>query len=362
MALTKPILNSVVSWDVSLGQTFTFNVIGGDQVVGNTLYIINNATNTVVYTLNTTSYQYRAIVPPNASGLTNGTYYSAYIVTKNSSNQTSVASNTIQFYCYTTPTWNFSNISSGTTVNNSSVNPTLYYNQIQGEALADYTINLYDSGRNLLSTSGVKYTGSSASTQNVSFAFYGLEDNTAYFVEGIGHTTGGTLLNTGLIGFTVSYIAPESFNVLVVQNNCDEGYVTYYSLAYVNEGSSNPSPPNYYTYQGETGVDLRAEGSWVKWDSSNSNFIIPQNFTLKAWVLNPNVNTNLITLSNGVDNINIWYGYYLSDYSKVIVSLTVNTNQYFAYSNLIDTPATNQELCIQIRKINNLYEVILGVV
>ena len=39
MALTTPILNSVPAWDVANGQIFTFNVIGGDQVVGNILYI-----------------------------------------------------------------------------------------------------------------------------------------------------------------------------------------------------------------------------------------------------------------------------------------------------------------------------------
>ena len=37
MALTTPILNSVAAWDVNNGQTFTFNVIGGDLVNGNKL-------------------------------------------------------------------------------------------------------------------------------------------------------------------------------------------------------------------------------------------------------------------------------------------------------------------------------------
>lgn len=362
MALTKPILNPVNAWDVSNGQTFTFNVVGGDQVLGNILYIVDNATNTVVYTLSTVSFKYEAVVPSNASGLENGNYYSAYIVTKNSLNQTSVASNTIQFYCYTTPTWYFSNISPSTTINNSSVMPILYYNQIQGEALSDYTINLYDSGRHLLSTSGIKYTGSSASTQTVSFTFYGLEDNTAYFVEGVGHTVGGTLLKTELIGFTVSYVAPESFDVLLVQNNCDDGYITYYSLAYIIEGDSNPSPPPYFVSQGKVGVDLTGDGSWVKWDSSNSNFIIPQDFTLKAWVLYPNIDTDLITLSNGIDNIIIQLNYYPFDRTKLIASVSVNNNQYFAYSNLINKPSNTAELCIQMRKVNNLYEVVLGVV
>lgn len=370
MALTKPILNSVSSWDVANGQTFTFNVIGGDQVVGNTLYIVNNSTNVVVYTLNTTSYQYKAIVPANAVGLSNGTYYSAYVITRNSSNETSVASNSIQFYCYTTPSWAFSNISSGSIVNNSSVAPEVSYNQLQGEALGDYTINLYNSSQNLLASSGKKYTGSSASSQIVSFAFYGLEDNTEYYLRAFGTTVGGTSLDTGFIGFTVSYISPESFDVLVLQNNCEYGYITYYSLAYAVEGTSNPSPPSYVVNGGETGVDLTSSGSWVQFDSSTSNFIIPQNFTLKAWVINPIIGEDLITLTdeNG-QTITLHYGYYPFSDSEVCVSLIIRSydgtdyyNSYMCYSNLISVPTGSQTLCIQVRRIEDLYDVVIGVV
>ena len=42
MALSKPILNSIPAWDTSDGQNFPFSVSGGDIVIGNNLYIINN--------------------------------------------------------------------------------------------------------------------------------------------------------------------------------------------------------------------------------------------------------------------------------------------------------------------------------
>lgn len=361
MALTKPILDTVNSWDVSSGQTFSFNVVGGDQVVKNTLYILNNATNVVVYSLTTTTLQYKSVVPPNAPGLSNGIYYSAYVVTYNSNGQTSVPSNSIQFYCYTTPSWSFSNISSGTIVNNSSVVPIVAYSQNQGEALNDYTINLYSASQNLLSTSGTKYTSSSASSQSVSYAFYGLEDNTIYYVRAFGHTSGGTSLDTGFINFSVSYTSPESYDLLLLRNNCNDGYITYYSLAYAIEGSSNPSPPTYSNNVGGVGVNLKNSNAWVEWNQTNSNFIITDNFTLKAWVYSPNINSNLITLSNSNYNIKIDYELYPFDTTKVIVSLLVD-NGYYIYSNPILIPQSNKVLCIQLRKINNIYEILLGVV
>lgn len=349
MALTKPILNNVVAWDTANGQTFTFNVIGGDAISGNTLYILDNSTNTVVYTLTTTSFQYKSVVPPNAVGLVNGTYYSAYIITTDGNGNYSPASNVIQFYCYSTPSWAITNITQGMVVNNSSIAPSATYSQAQGEGLNDYTFNLYDSSQIQLSTSGVKYTGSSTSPITVSYNFFGLEDNTVYYIRAIGHTVGGTPIDTGFIQFTVSYVLPESFNVLVLQNNCNEGYITYYSLAYAIEGTSNPSPPIYIN---DT-VDLRADSSWVQW---NDNFVVSGDFTMKAWVINPNINTVLVNLyDENLGGIAVGFYSYLIDGSKICA--TANINNYFIYSDPIDILPLEGSYCIQLRRINNIYEI-----
>lgn len=354
MALTKPILNGVSSWDVTKGQTFTFNVIGGDAVVGNTLYILDNSTNTVVYTLTTTSFRYEAVVPANAAGLVNGTYYSAYIVTRNSANETSLNSNTIQFYCYSAPSWSITNITSGAVVGNSSIAPEAVYSQSEGEALNDYTFTLYDASQIQLSTSGVQYTGSTASTYTATYNFFGLEDNTAYYIRATGHTVGGTVIDTGYINFTVSYVQPQTYNVLVVQNNCDEGYITYYSNAIVQEGTSNPSPPVYTA----DGVDLTTSDSWVKW---TGNLFVEGGFTVKAWVVNPNINTTLIQLTDDNNNeIRVEYITNPMDSSQVLAVVWVN-DSYFIYSNSITQPSASQVLCFQLRRVGDLYDIVLGV-
>lgn len=359
MALTTPILNSVPAWDKANGQTFTFNVVGGDAVVGNILYILDNSTNTVVYTLTTTSFQYQAVVPANATGLSNGTYYSAYVVTKNGNGDLSSPSNTIQFYCYTTPSWAISNISSGSIVTNSSIAPQASYSQSQGEALSDYTFMLYDSSQTQLATSGVLYTGSSASSQTVTYNFFGLEDNTVYYIRATGHTVEGTVLDTGMIVFTVSYLQPEAYDILYLKNNCQEGYINYYSQAYVIGGSSYPSPPTYTT----NGVNLTSNGSYVKWISG---FDISDDFTLKAWVQSPTNNSLLIKLSEDSNNyINISYLQDPMNVNKRIVMLEVYINNsltYIAYSNSFTPPNSSKQLCIQVRRIGNIYEVLAEVV
>lgn len=354
MSLTKPILNTVTAWDVADGQTFTFNVVGGDAVTGSTLYIRDNATNTVVYTLNTTSFKYTATVPANASGLTNGTYYNAYIVTHNSNNEDSAASNTIQFYCYTTPSWAFTNFSSGTIATSSAIAPQAAYSQSEGEALSDYTFYLYDASQTQISTSGMMYVGSSSSSLTLEYTFSGLEDDTAYYLRATAHTTEGTALDTGYIRFTTDYVRPSNYSILSLENNCDEGYITYSSLAVDIEGESYPETPTYTT----DGVDLTEEGSYVTW---NDGFEIEDNFTLKAIVKNPTLGATLITMTNeNGDSITITYVQDPDDDTKVLVEVAVG--EYMIYSDSITAPASTDQVCIQLRRINDVYNIILGVV
>ena len=355
MALSKPILNGVSAWDVTNGQIFTFNVIGGDAVASNTLHIIDNSTNTEVYSVTNVTFRYEATVPANASGLVNGTYYTAYVVTHDSNNNDSPKSNEIQFYCYTTPSWSMTTPTSGAVISNSSIAPQATYSQTESEALSDYTFILYDASQNQLSTSGVQYTSSTTVPFTATYNFFGLENNTAYYVRATGHTVGGTVIDTGYIPFTVVYVQPETYNVLVVQNNCDEGYITYYSNAVVHEGTSNPSPPIYTT----DGVDLTASGSWVKW---TGNIAIDGDFTLKAWVVEPNINTTLIVLTNE-NSKQITVDYIIDPFDNTKVMAVVNVDdEYFVYSNSILAPLSTDLLCFQLRRVGDLYDIVLGVV
>ena len=355
MALTKPILDNVVAWDVADGCTFTFNVIGGDAVVGNTLYILDNSTNEIVYTLATTSYQYKAIVPANAVGLSNGTYYNAYIVTENSNGDISVNSNIIQFYCYTTPTWEITNIEEGDIVSNSSIAPSASYIQIENETLNDYTFILYNASRVQIATSNTQYVASPLYNFSVSYSFNGLENDTAYYIRAIGHTIEGTFIDTGFINFTASYLEPSNYSILNLTNNCDEGYILYESLAIDIEGNSNPSPPVYTT----DGVDLTAEGSYVNW---NNNFAISGNYTMKAWVQNPIVGTTLINAQDENGNkVLINYIFDPEDSTKVMIWLVADMG-YICYSNSIAIPSSSDVICIQVRYMYGTYSVQLVVI
>jgi len=351
MALTKPILNTVPAWDVSDGYTFTFSINGGDQVVGNTLYIRNNTTNEVVFTQAVTSYIFSNTVPPNTSGLTNGTYYNAYITTTNVNGDISVASNIVQFYCYTTPTFVFTNVASGDIIENVQFTPTIRYNQAQDELLNSYTINLLNAEQIQIATSGVQYVGSTTSPPTtISYTFTGFEDNTSYYLEATGYTINGTPISTELINFATSFTLPSAFTVFELENNCDKGYITIQSNAMIVDGISNPNPPVYIENEE---VDLTASGSWVEW---NSNYEINGNFTTKVWFRNANKNSTLLMFENQ-NQQSIVLGYYVdsNDDTKVYVDLLVDGN-YYIFSPSITAPLADVVCCVQIRRIDNIYD------
>mgnify|MGYP006967175785 CR=1 FL=1 len=215
MALIRPILYSVSAFDATNSQIFNFNVAGGDQVVKNRLVISKQSDNTIVYDNIQTTFAFRHIVPENT--LINGEYYSAYIVTYNSLDEASDPSLGIQFYCFTTPSFAFSNIPISSVINNSSYNFIVTYTQNELEHLKSYTFNLYNSERVLLATSDIQYISTTPTLPlNINYTFNGLNDKETYYIEANGQTMHGMIVDTGFILFSVQYEVPNVFSITTV--------------------------------------------------------------------------------------------------------------------------------------------------
>lgn len=351
MALTRPILYSVPAFDATNQYTFSFNVIGGDQVVKNQLTIIDQSNNQIVYQQQQITFTFTHTL--NANTLVNGKYYSASLITYNSSNESSSPSVGIQFYCYTNPSFDFNNMPATNVITNSNYVFEVSYNQNEGELLNNYTFNLYDAQRNLLSTSGMMYTsGTSSLPLIVSYQFSSLQDNTFYFVQATGQTLQGTQISTGFIGFSVSYVEPSVFSVINLTNNCQGGYIIVRSNLSDIPGKSNPSPPLYIDEN--TAVDVTENGSYIIWDEG---FSLYSDFTASLWGREFTENSNIITLSsNGNGELTI--NYRKDENGLFYAELFVKENNviYYLYTNSI---VVNESDSLQIwfRRISGLYEI-----
>lgn len=354
MALTKPILNQVPAWDADKGYTFTFNVVGGTQVAGSVLTIRDNFDNTIVYQHTESSYNFVNTIP--AYILENGKNYNATLYTLDLNLNQSPDSNSIQFYCYKTPIIEFTNLPSGNIVPSSDFPFEAMYSQDESEMLNSYKFTLYNATRVQIATSGTLYaTNITSSYQGdtvfipLEYTFSGLSDNTTYYIKVDGLTANGTPITTDFQQFFVRYSVPSAFAQLTATNICDGGYVLVDSNVVLIEGTAYPEA----IYIDNEKIDVTGDGHYVIFDKG---YTIPDDFTAKAWFDSANIGK--IIEFNGNGNIKIEYLQDPEDENKYYCKLTAD-DLYMIYSESIEVSPLD-ELCLQIRKSGNLYDLVLS--
>ena len=350
MALTTPILYSVSAFDAQNSFIFQFASIGGSQVVANTLTIKNNATLATVYSATQNTYKFIHTLPANT--LTNGTYYQATLTTKDAQGNESSPSAPIQFYCYSQPMFEISNMPSGNVITNSSFAFTVAYNQAQGEILNAYVFNLYSASGALISTSNTMYNTDTSLPLNVSYLFSGFEDNASYSIEVTGVTANGTQITTGRIPFTASYTKPDMFSFLFLTNNCKGGYITIKSNIIGINGISNPETP---TYINNKEIDLRGTDSYVEWVEG---YTVTGNWTTRLWGRDFMPNSEIFRFSN-IDGDIITIEYH-ADATQCWFELRAKHNDwvwgYVTESAHIALPSETEQVFCWLRRIDNFYE------
>lgn len=354
--LTTPILYSQAAFDATQSHTFTFNVIGGDQVAQNKLVITNQSTNEIVYQAVQTTYKFEHILPANT--LTNGIYYSAYVITYNSTGTASAQSSRIQFYCYSEPSFTFTNLPINNVITNSSYQFQVTYNQTEGELLNTCIFTLYDTQRIQIAASGTRYINSTIVPTTINYQFGGFIDKTSYYVRCTGQTAQGTQVDTGLIAISVLYTVPSLFSVIELNNNCSGGYVIVRSNLIEIGSESNPTSPIYV--DDNTAVDVRADGRYVEW---NSGFELSNDFTASLWGRDFNQDSDIITMIDDLGN-NIVVRYRRNKGASVYADATVTNGNvtYYVYSDSITEPSETHKVQIWLRRIGYQYTIKLAVI
>lgn len=363
MALTRPTLITVPSFDATQPYTFTFVVQSGSaQIVANQLTIRRQSDNQIVYDEKQETFKYEHVV--NANKLTNGTYYNAVVSVFDADDNQSPTSIPIQFWCYSTPSITLTNIPTNNIITNASFNFTFAYAQNEGEALNSYVVNLYNAFQTQITTSGVVYAQNGTPPYNGNYLFAGFEDNTVYYIEILGTTVNGAIVSTGQIHFTVKYSRPDLFTLIELTNNCEEGYITLKSNIILIEGESNPSPP---TYIDDKEVDLTQDESWVEW---NDGYSISGDFLARLWFRKPNSYAQIMQFSNtdgqtitlsymqGYENVNAPD---IQSYVELHVQ-SVNGYDYYIYSNYIDTLPDTSYYNVWLTRVNDIYQLQLAAV
>ena len=354
MSLVKPIINEITAFDATLNATITFIASGGDQVTKNEIkvvyneyeqgyfnsqdnlfykestfqtpiagnnytiyvdsntsksYIYNgsifvetNLTEIVAYQNTTTTFNLSHIIPANT--LTNGRYYKVAIRTYDALNNVSDWSNYQPFYCYTTPTLTL-NVTNGQTITVSSFSIVLTYNQLQHEKLDYAIIELYNTNKVLLSSSGNMYN-TDYPPLTFTYGVFGLENHSQYYIKASTVTLNGTITQTDMIRFYTNYdISPQQVTLEATLDSCN-GYVNLKSSEVFNiVGESNPDPLKYLLGQqadlrnATADINIEEYAYWAKWN--HDLFVIPEDFLLRMWFYPARQPFEIIKLSNDDD-------------------------------------------------------------
>lgn len=262
MALNaRPTLSSISAFDAEFGTSGKEHIAAPilkfswrDGVSRKNRVVIRDYdTNEKVYdcTIITMALKHQLHNPSDASdkvqvvayNLQNGHKYIANVYVYTSDDEESLASNDVIFYCYNTPTFEFTNFDSfmgeGSTtaiVSSSSINLTVRYAQFDGEPLNSYVFELQDYNGVTLLLSDAKY--SSLSEDILRYTLGGIEEtdtdkygniqtNRAYKIICSGQTQHGIIVYTEQ-KFVVK-LTNTGVGALVYTENIGDGTVAIYS-------------------------------------------------------------------------------------------------------------------------------------
>ena len=354
MGLMTPFLFDISAFDSSKSQIIKFEVKGGTQVSSNRLKIIDNKTGEIVYNELQSTYLPKHEIKANK--LKNNQYYSAQIQTLDIMNNESQWSNMVQFYCYTTPTVEVTNIPYDKVVRGVSFAFEGTYNQIEGELLNAYKFDLYDMFNKQIGTSGlIGVKDKQILPFKFSYSFNGLENNKSYKLLVTCKTVNNTIIESNYVTFNVKYVNPNLYSLLYLSNNCKGGYIDVESNIINIEGTSNPIKPIYINKEK---IDLRNLDSYVLWDKG---YRINGDFNIRIWGSNFNDNTTIAIIDSIINKntIKISFRRDKNDDMVYISMFVYNDKQevsYYCCSNKVLYTKTDDELFICIKRIDNVYE------
>lgn len=354
--MQSPHLYECVAFDATKEHIFTF-AWNGNQAMGSKITICKNEDNSQVYFGNYTSMKQYFVLPANI--LENGVCYNAKLeILDGKQNVISGFSNTIVFYCYSTPRLTFSNIHDNSIVENSSFSVILDYFQAEGEPLSRYQIGLYDTNHAIIQSQGIQYL--TTPVNQISATITALEDSVSYYVRATGKTLNNMELDTGYVLINAKYEKPSMFSFVDLKNIKSKGCIFITSNLIALSGTSNP-PEDELKYINGTMVDLTTEGHYIQF---SEGFSFSKNWSMAGSFLGAPLNKSILTWDDEKYYANIFYreGIFQSQagenkgYFELQVECPLGTS--ISTTDYIPPISSTTKYTLWITKKNNIYGLI----
>lgn len=259
--LPTPSINTIGVFDPAYNYSVSF-VYTGSQAVKNRAVIKDNDTYEVVYDRSIASLKLSHTIPQGT--LKVGHQYLIQIQVFDANGDSSNLSDSVLFYCYTTPSFQLDTIENP----HKSANITLkaIYEQNEGEALKSYQYMLYDYAHQLIGNSDLLYGDIS------DYTFYGLDNNTQYYVRCVALTNHGFSLDTEEILVNVRYETIPANILFELENHKCDGYISLITnIVVIGYDLENDN----YTFNSDGSVTIRNNSL-----TYNEGFSVEDDFSL----------------------------------------------------------------------------------
>ena len=336
--MSKPQVNRMQPVDALKDFEITMSYIG-NMPYSNRVIIYNADTLSVVYDKKQSTTLLSHTVPANT--LVNGKKYAVQCQVFDSNGVASSLSDKSYFWCFATPSFYFSNINDGDTIANASVYATLIYDQPDWEDISEFKFYLYDEVKTQLIESEAVYI-----TDNMNYAYRGLEDDKFYYIRAKGVTVNGIQLDTGYVKIFINYENPEEYKLIQAKCNEQNSVVTYQTNFVV----INPS---------DTTTQYEYENGWINLIDKtlvyDKDFIVSGDFTMSIRGRDLYRNTTILKCSNEEAGFTLSSYIYDDGYMRYKLTVPNGISDYILYTEPI-LPEYQDIITIHIRRINNVYE------
>lgn len=309
--LQTPVINAITPFDPINSYKISFTY-ADNQAVKNRAVITDNSTGEEVYNSEQIGMSLEHTIPANT--LIAGKQYLIQIQVFDIDNNSSNLSDSVLFYCFSTPTFSFNRLVDGETYRNASITLNANYVQAEGEPIRSFQFMKYSYDKVLLEQSSVFY-----STSALSHSFYSLENKTTYYFRAIGETSHGISLDTGYIEVNVSYEQIPLDILFNVENDYCNGYITI-SLNIKDIGYEVQN--DNYTF--ENGMLTLIDNSLIY----NEGFSVSNDFSLYVDAKKLKVGT-FLTTSDDIFSLSIF-----SYLGKYYCELSVKNSEFKQYVEL----------------------------
>lgn len=216
--LNTPILKKIAAFDPRKNFTISFQY-SGNQVVRNRVIILDNDTYQTVYDSEQERMRLDHVITANS--LNPGKAYLIKVKVYDNYGDESDFSTPVLFYCYSSPIFEFTNITDNMIYRTSSLDVVLSYSQSENEIFKECQINLYAHDYTLLSSSPTLFNSSS-----LKHTFHGLKNENIYYIKAYGKTAHDMDLDTGYLKINIQYFMMPSNVLFEVKNHPELGAVS----------------------------------------------------------------------------------------------------------------------------------------